>query len=170
MSLFLCKFDPLNIDFFIDEFVDKCNDFITLDGDQDEAGARWAVCGWIGASSRPRVNKVLAIILYYLVLVGVPTDQDVHIELPLHGSKSFKVAPRYNLVTMDQTDFEVSDLHHLGLWQLSHVNVEVTPDCMHLRLCRCEVLKPLKSLKPIELCFLPLSTRCFLATEHIEVC
>ena len=86
--------------------------------------------------------------------MGVSADQDVYIELPLYGSKSFKVAPRDNLVTVDQTDLEVPDLHHLGLGQLGHVNVEVTPDCMHLRLCGSEVLKPLKSLQPIKLCIL----------------
>ena len=72
--------------------------------------------------------------------MGVPADQDVYIELPLHGSKSFKVTPRDNLVTVYQADLEVPDLHHLGLWQLGHVNVEVTPDCMHLRLCGSKVL------------------------------
>ena len=78
--------------------------------------------------------------------MGVPANQDVYIELPLHGSKSFKVTPRDNLVTVDQTDLEVPDLHHLGLRQLGHVNIEVPPDCMHLRLRGSEVLKPLKSL------------------------
>lgn len=86
--------------------------------------------------------------------MGVPAYQDVYIELSLHCSKSFKVAPRDNLVTVNQTDLEVPYLHHLGLWQLGHVNVKVTPDCMHLRLCGSEVLKPLKSLHPVEHCIL----------------
>ena len=86
--------------------------------------------------------------------MGVPADQDIYIELPLDGSKSLEVTPRNDLVTMNQTDLEVPDLHHLGLWQLGHVNVEVASDGMHLRLCGSEVLKPLKSLKPIDLCIL----------------
>ena len=86
--------------------------------------------------------------------MGVPADQDIYIELPLDGSKSLEVTPRNDLVTMNQTDLEVPDLHHLGLWQLGHVNVKVAPDCMHLRLCGSEVLKPLKSLKLIGLCIL----------------
>jgi hypothetical protein len=86
--------------------------------------------------------------------MSVPANKDVYIELPLHGSKSLKVTPRDDLVTVDQTDLEVPDLHHLGLWQLGHVNVEVTSDCMHLRLCGGEVLKPLKSLQPIDHCIL----------------
>ena len=86
--------------------------------------------------------------------MGVPADQDIYIELPLDGSKSLEVTPRNDLVTMNQTDLEVPDLHHLGLWQLGHVNVEVASDGMHLRLCGSEVLKPLKSLQLIKLCIL----------------
>jgi hypothetical protein len=85
-SLFLCELDSLNIDLFIDKFIYKGDDLISLDSDQDEAGARSAIGRGVGTGDRAWVDEVLAIILHYLVLVSVPADQDVHIELSLHGS------------------------------------------------------------------------------------
>ena len=50
--------------------------------------------------------------------MSVSTDENITVKLSLHGSECLKIAPWDDLVTVDNSNFKVSDLHHLGLWQL----------------------------------------------------
>jgi hypothetical protein len=66
--------------------------------------------------------------------MSVPSHENVHIKLSLHGSQSLKITPGYYLMTVNETDAEVSDLDYFSFWQRRHVYVEVTFDCVHLGL------------------------------------
>ena len=54
------------------------------------------------------VDEVLAIVLLNLLLVGMPTDQDVDIKLSLNGSERLHVAPWHYLMTVYETYLEVA--------------------------------------------------------------
>jgi len=46
--------------------------------------------------------------------MGVPANQNIHIQLPLDGRQGLKIAPWDHLMAMDQTDAEITYLHNLG--------------------------------------------------------
>ena len=57
--------------------------------------------------------------------VSVARDQNVAVELPLHGAERFGVAPRNELVTVAQPQLKRADFDHLGLRQaVGHVGEE----------------------------------------------
>ena len=56
----------------------------------------------------------------------VTGDQHIAIQLTLHRRQCFGVAPRHNLVAMDQADLELTDFHHFSLWE--RLLVEITFD------------------------------------------
>jgi hypothetical protein len=64
--------------------------------------------------------------------VGVPAYQNVNIKLSLHGSQGFKIAPRDDLVSMNQANFKVPYLNDLGLRELCYIYVKISTDSMHL--------------------------------------
>ena len=113
---------------------------------EDKWWPRCTVRWWICSCSRARVDKVLSIILHNLVLVRVATHENVHVQLSLDCSKWLKVPPGDYLMTVNQSDAEVPDLYNFILWELRHIYVEIALDCMHLRFCWREVLKPLEGL------------------------
>ena len=47
--------------------------------------------------------------------MGVSGDENVHVELALNESEALRVAPRYHLVAVTQTDPELAHRHHLLL-------------------------------------------------------
>ena len=49
--------------------------------------------------------------------VSVARDQDVAVELPLHGAERLGVTPRNELVAMAQSELKRADFDHLALRQ-----------------------------------------------------
>ena len=76
------------------------------------------------------------------MLVCVSTDQDVAVKLSLHGGQGLHVAPRDNLMTVDDTNLEVMNLNYFGLGQSCHF-VAVAAHDMGLTFCGSQVFKPL---------------------------
>ena len=76
------------------------------------------------------------------MLVCVSTDQDVAVKLSLHGGQCLHVAPRDNLMTVDDTNLEVMNLNYFGLGQSCHF-VAVAAHDMGLTFCGSQVFKPL---------------------------
>ena len=77
--------------------------------------------------------------------MGVSRDQNIAVQLALHGSESLHVAPWDNLVTMNDSNLEVVDLHDLRLRQaLDIVAVALHDVC--LTFCGSQVLKPFDGL------------------------
>ena len=79
------------------------------------------------------------------MLVCVATYEYITVELSLHCSESLHVTPRNNLVSVDDPNLKVVDLHYLCFWQ-ARLFVAVTLYDMRLTFCGCQVLKPLNHL------------------------
>ena len=146
LSLLLREIDPLHLHFVVHQLVDERDDLVTLHGNQDKRGARRAISGWVGSGGGTRVDEVLSIILHNLILMGVPANQNIHIKLSLDSGQGLQVSPWDHLMAMDQAYAEITYLDYLRLWQWLHVDIEIALDCVHLRLGRGKVLKPLESL------------------------
>ena len=63
----------------LDHLIDEGQDVITLDAEEDERGARVALCSRIGAGDATWVNEVFAIVLSDSVLMRVTTDKNITI-------------------------------------------------------------------------------------------
>ena len=129
----------------LNHFIDEGKDVVALDSQQDERGTWVRVGGGVSPSDTTRVDEVLAIVLRDAMLVSVSTDEDVTVELSLHGSECLHVAPRDHLVTVDDANLKVVDLHHFSLWETWHF-ITVTLDDVCLAFCGSQVLEPLHHL------------------------
>ena len=76
------------------------------------------------------------------MLVCVAADENIAVELPLHGGERLHVAPRDDLVPVNHADLKVMDLDHLGLRQVGHF-IAITTHDMRLTFCSGQVLEPL---------------------------
>lgn len=78
--------------------------------------------------------------------VSVARDQDVAVELPLHGAERLGVTPRNELVAMAQSELKRADFDHLALRQaVGHIGeecavIEVSTNDMHIRGKRAQVV------------------------------
>ena len=79
------------------------------------------------------------------MLVRVPADEDIAVQLSLHGSKGLHVTPRDNLVAVDNANLKVVDLDYFGFGQAWHF-ITVTLDNVGLTFSGSQVLKPLDHL------------------------
>ena len=129
----------------LDHLVDEGKDVVTLHTQQDERRSGIAVSGGVSAGHTAWVDEVLAVVLSDAVLVCVATDQDVAVKLPLNRGECLHVAPRDHLMSVDNSDLKVVDLHYLRLWQACNL-VAVSLDDVCLTFCGSEILKPLDSL------------------------
>ena len=131
--------------FVFNHLIDKGKDIVTLDTEQYK-GRSWVrvSCG-VSTCDTAWVDEVLAIILGDTVLVCVSADEDVAVELSLHGGQCLHVAPRDNLVTVDDTNLEVMNLNYFSLGQSCHF-VAVAAYDMGLTFCGSQVFKPLDRL------------------------
>ena len=79
------------------------------------------------------------------MLMSVPADKDVAVELSLHGSKRLHISPRNDLMAVNDANLEVVDLDHFRLGQTCHL-VAVTPHYVRLTFCGSQILEPLDGL------------------------
>lgn len=77
--------------------------------------------GAVRAGDGARVDEPAALVFVDPVLVGVPGDEDVDIQLPLQRRQRLLVAPGHHLVAVGEADLELAHLHHLGLGKLLRV-------------------------------------------------
>jgi len=91
----------------------------TIDRHQDEGWVALRGEGRVSASQRTRIKEELSVDNSRFGDVGVARDEDIDIQLALKCGKRVLVSPRHNLVTMTQTDSEVSNLDHFALVQVS---------------------------------------------------
>ena len=117
VSLFDREGQLLDVRFrlILDHLVDEGQDVVALDAEKDERRARVGVSGGVRARHAAWVDKVLAIVLRNSLLMGVAGDEDVAVKLTLDGSQSLHVAPRDDLMAMDDTNLKVVDLDNLRL-------------------------------------------------------
>ena len=115
MSLLQRELQAGDAHLVVDELVEEGDNVVTLDSDQDEAGVRLAVHGRKRSSGGARVDEVLAVVLLNLLLVRMPADQDVTVELPLVSCECFHVTPGDYLVPVDESDLKIADFYDLGL-------------------------------------------------------
>ena len=73
------------------------------------------------------------------------TDEYVTVKLPLDGCQCLEIAPRDNLVSVDDSNLEVANRDYFGLWQ-PWMLVELSLDDVCLALSSGQVLQPLDSL------------------------
>ena len=129
----------------LNHFVDEGQDVVSLHSEQDEGGARRTVCSRVRSRHATRVNEVLAVVLSDSVLVGMAADEDIAVELSLNASQGLHVAPRDDLVTVNDSDLKVVDLDHFGVGQAWNF-VAVPLHNVRLAFRRSQVLQPLDSL------------------------
>jgi len=79
--------------------------------------------------------------------MGVARDEDIGVELALHGPERLRVAPGHELVTVDDSNLEVPDSDQLGLWQRvgdpgqRDGVIKVATHAVHLRGERAQVVE-----------------------------
>lgn len=77
--------------------------------------------------------------------MGVTANKNVTVKLSLDRGQRFNVTPGYNLMTVDQTDLKVSDMHNFCLrevWQL----IKIAFHNVSLTFCSGKILKPIDNL------------------------
>ena len=114
-SLFNWELKWLDTRFSIHQLVNECDDVWALNCNQDERGSGIRVLRTVSTSHTTWIDEVFAIVLSHRVLMGVPTDEDVTVKLSLNWGKSFNVAPRYDLVPMNQSNLNIANLYDLCL-------------------------------------------------------
>jgi hypothetical protein len=110
--------------------------------------------------------------------VGITMDQDITIKFSLNSGKCLKITPWSNLMSMNQSNFLVSNIDNFGLWEWGKV-IKLSSNSVHLWLGWCEWFKPFLGLNKSKyhvrlnakfIQFLPLCIRCFLGRERTAFC
>lgn len=94
----LLEVDLVHLHLAVNQLVDVHHHAEPVDVHQHEAWVHVVRDAAVGARSRARVDHHTSLVLICLELVGVPSHQDVHIQLPLEHRQGVQVAPRNNLM------------------------------------------------------------------------
>lgn len=73
------------------------------------------VDGIISASCRARIDEELAIMFIGFKLMGVASNQNIHSKLPLKRGQGFRVSPRNYLMTVCETNLELTNSYNFLL-------------------------------------------------------